>query len=130
MKNAKWQQLDTDQKVMMKGWLDERYPSGVHEPKRLFRETQPCSCCGETGWVPTVHKYLCVFCWVAAPYFAEYQQDSDIGLKDNDGKGMDRVSTNIPAGIEGTPTEPQVYSTVEYSAEKMTQEELQALIPG
>jgi hypothetical protein len=129
MKNAKWNQLDSDQRVMVKGWLEERYPSGVHEPTKLFKETQPCSCCGETGWVPAVHKFLCVFCWVAAPYFAEYRQDNDVGMKDNDGRGTDKVSTNIPIGIQGTPTEPNVYYTMTFNARDFTQDQLEAMIP-
>lgn len=130
MKDAKWQELDKDRRVMMKGWLDNQYPIIGMEPTRLFKETQPCSCCGETGWVPTSHKYLCVFCWVAAPYLAHNVQDSDVGLKDSDGKGTDRVSTNIPVGIEGTPREPDVYNSVVYVNTGDNQEFLRSLVPS
>jgi hypothetical protein len=96
-----------------------------------FKVTQACSCCGEVGYVPTHHRFLCVFCWVTASLLATPQDVAEDSYT-RQGKGeesWDKVRSNIPIGIEGTEREPDVYYTLEFNARDYTQAELQAMIP-
>ena len=123
--------LDDVRRKILADYLDEMQRVSCMA-KVDFAVTRECSCCGETGYVPTHHKYLCVFCWVSAPYFAEETYHIFGGSYTNrstDGKGLDKVRINIPVGIEGTKMEPEVYYTKEFSARDYTQAELQAMIP-
>lgn len=90
--------------------------------KPVISKTRACTCCGEIGFVPNHHKYLCIFCWNHAGVAT---QDHVISTD----RALDKVRINIPIGIEGTEMEPEVYHTMTFSARDYTQEQLQAMIP-
>jgi len=125
MEQSKWNQLDNDEKRIIGDWLEERYPIIGMQPKNPFDDTKACSACGRKGFVPKEHRFLCVFCWVTAPFYIDIEGD----YKTTRNTVEPKAKQHIPIGIEGTPEEPEVYSTIEYSSATMTQEELQALIP-
>ena len=97
-----------------------------------FKVKQACSCCGETGYVPEHHKFLCVFCWVSAPFFAQESFevfDTSEGPNRAEGRGIDKVNTNVPASIEGIHHDETPSDILIYNAKNFSQDELQAMIP-
>lgn len=124
-----WDNLDKDRRHMLYDYLKEMEPvNGIDKVRFTKRE---CSCCGEVGFVPEHHRFLCVFCWVTAHYFDDPLPDILKAMRetpDYDSGGRDKVATNIPIGIEGIGIEPEVYSTTIYSSDDYSQEELQAMI--
>ena len=126
-----WERLDNDQQFILSNYLEEMEP--VMGMLKVRFTDRICTCCGQSGFVPEHHKFLCVFCYVSAPFFVENLTEpfktENFAIRESDGKGIDKVNINIPIGIAGLPEEPNVYRTVKYSSKNMTQEELQALIP-
>jgi hypothetical protein len=126
MAKANRDSLDKDRRFILSSYLEEM--ERVNEMGKVdFAVTRECSCCGETGYVPKHHKYLCVFCWVAAPFFAT-NEAKPFGERDSEGRGIDKVNINIPIGIEGVEFDQSSSDITVYSAKYFSQEELQAMV--
>jgi len=126
MARANRDSLDKDRRFILSSYLEEmERVNGM--AKVDFAVTRECSCCGETGYVPTHHKFLCVFCYVAAPFFAT-NEVKPFGERDSEGRGIDKVNINIPIGIEGVEIDQSSSDITVYSAEYYTQAELQAMV--
>jgi hypothetical protein len=122
-----WDSLDEERKTLLSNYLYE--VETVTGTNRVRFTKKECSCCGEVGFVPEKHRFLCVFCYETAHYFDESVRDLYEQMRRTASSGYDKVRMNIPIGIKGTIEEPEVYNTTVYSTKDMTQEELQALIP-
>jgi hypothetical protein len=108
-----------EKRALLSAYMDSMAPvRGMEQVK--FSKTRACSNCGEIGFVPTHHKYLCVFCW---RNYGNLQPRGEETIPPHK-----RTKKRIPIRRADEPIEPEVYSTVVYSSKDMTQEQLRAIL--
>ena len=130
MAKAKREGLTKYRRAILSNYLEEmELVNGM--AKVNFIKKKACSSCGEEGYVPEHHKYLCVFCWATASYFVEAHEDLHEKVRHgySDKPGFDRVNLNMPVGIQGIYHDKTPSDIMIYNDKNFTQEELQAMIP-
>lgn len=88
-----------------------------------FSKTKVCTCCGEAGYVPEHHRFLCVFCYCAHQNYDPHDAEAHDQYQWKRGD-MPRLS--IPR--IGESEEPDTYYTKEFSTIEFTQEELEMIL--
>ena len=129
MKQEWWKKLDEDQLYIMSSYLQEMERVRGQVPVK-FKATEACSCCGNVGYVPQHHRFLCVFCWTCAPMLADFTEAAE-EMRAKQGKGeysWDKVRSNIPIGIEDVQHDESPSDILIYTDRNFTQDELKALI--
>lgn len=123
----KVRKLDEDKRSIYFYYVKEIFPVRGMYPKILFSNTKECSCCGEVGWVPKDHRFLCIFCWVTNRY-GEMEPE----IPDNERGRIRGDVPRCPVGIEGRnfPPDGHVVYTVTYPVQDMDEAELRKLIPS
>ncbi len=106
-------------RAILTAYFKEYECGGMAKP--VLSKERECTCCGEIGFVPKHHKYLCIFCWNHAGV-------ASIDHTISTDRALDRVRINIPIGIEGTKVEPEVYYTQIYNRKNSTQKFLDSLV--
>jgi len=110
--------LKPDRRKIRNDYLEDNIGMDITFSKR------PCSCCGEVGWVPDHHRFLCVFCYVTHQNFDPHESEDQLMPSGWVRGDMPRMA--VPR--IGEPAEPDTYYTKEYSSLEMTQEELRMIL--
>lgn len=116
-----WDELSKYKRHILKDYLEEMTPVRNMEGVS-FDSKRACSACGEAGYVPTHHRFLCVFCWCI------YQTKEPFGGSMVEDGWVQGDKSRMPIPIQGIVQDEGVIYTVTYNAKNCTQADLQSLV--